>query len=265
MLRIQSWLQPETVEEAYAALIENRNNAVLGGCAFLKMGSKAINKGIDLTKLNLGYVEERNGFIEIGAMASLRDIETHDLLQERFSGAIPKALQSIVGVQFRNTVTVGASVFSQYGFSDLITVLLVLDTEVELYKGGRMPLAEFLVKSREKDILTRLFLRSTEAKASYGSLRNSFSDFSVLNAAVSEREGQWKIAVGARPMTARLAKAASLSLCSSTQTEAQVNQAAVMASDELTFGTNMRASAEYRKAMSAVLVRRAIMEVLECR
>lgn len=265
MFRIHKWLQPETVEEAYALLIESRNNAVIGGGAFLKMGSKVIPAGIDLSKLNLRFIEERNGFIEIGAMATLRDIETNALLKENFCGMVPAALRPVVGVQFRNTVTVGASVFSRYGFSDLMTALLVLKTEVELHKGGRMPLEVFLERNREKDILTKIYIEKTNTDGAYISLRNSYSDYSVLNAAVSCTAGQWRIAVGARPMGAKVAQRASDSLLSSELTEESINQAGVHASEELVFGSNMRGTAQYRKAMCAVLVKRGIMEVLECR
>jgi 16S rRNA (guanine527-N7)-methyltransferase len=43
-------------------------------------------------------------------------------------------------------VKVGGSVYAKYGFSDLITALLALDNEVQLYKGGRMSFAEFLAR-----------------------------------------------------------------------------------------------------------------------
>ena len=52
-----------------------------------------------------------------------------------FNGAFKEALRHIVGVQFRNTATVGGSVFPRYGFSDVLTVFASVDTYVELYKG----------------------------------------------------------------------------------------------------------------------------------
>ncbi|WP_338013823.1 hypothetical protein [Desulforamulus profundi] len=40
---------------------------------------------------------------------------------------------------------------------------------------------------------------------------------------------------------------------------------AAMAVEELSFGSNIRGTAEYRKAMCKVLVKRAITEVLQCK
>ncbi|MHB8076283.1 FAD binding domain-containing protein [Desulfosporosinus fructosivorans] len=265
MFTLSNLVQPETLETAYQILSDKRNNTILGGCAFLKMGSKRIGTAIDLSNLSLSYIKETDGFIEIGGMTSLREFETHTLLKESFNGVLPKAVRSIIGVQFRNCVTVGASVFSKYGFSDLITALLVLDTEVELYKDGRMPLVDFLKMPKQKDILVRLWIKLVNRKATYLNLRKSASDYSVLNVAVSKLNDQWTIVVGARPRRAAIASNASAILSKGTQSAAEVEAVAKEAANELSFGTNMRGSAEYRKALCKVLVKRAIMEVKACK
>lgn len=271
MFSLRDIAQPETQKEAYDFLLKQKSNTVLGGCAFLRLGSKRIGTGIDLAKLNLDQITEREGYIEIGAMASFRDLETNPLLKEAFDGIIPRAIGNIVGVQFRNGVTVGGSVFSKYGFSDLIPALLALDTEVELYKAGRMPLNEFLGKPYEKDLLTYIRIRQEERSATYLNLRISASDFSVLTVAVSCAGEAWKIAVGARPRTAQLAlnAAEQLSLALIEAKDQEINKALEAISDqvaeELSFGTNVRGSAEYRKAICKVLVKRGITEVLACK
>ncbi|MTI79697.1 MAG: FAD-binding protein [Firmicutes bacterium] len=261
MLKILDLVQPESIDEAYKVLTESHKSAVLGGCAFLRMGSKTINTAIDLSKLDLNYIREDNDYIEIGAMATFRDIETHPALKEHFNGVLPKSVNNIIGVQFRNVVTVGASVFSKYGFSDLITALLALDTEVELYKGGRMPLAQFMEESLQKDILTKVFIKKTGRIASYQSLRNSSSDFPILNAAVSKLDNNWLVVVGARPTRAVIATNASEKLSNGED----ISNSAKAAAEELSFAGNLRGSAEYRKAMCEVLVKRAATEVMQCR
>lgn len=265
MFTITSVIQPETLEEAYQTVSQRKNNIVLGGCTFLRMGSLKIGTAVDLSKLGLQYIKEQSDSIEIGGMTTLRELETHPLTMRYFSGIVPQAVSNILGVQFRNAATVGASVFSRYGFSDVITALAVLDTQVELCKGGVMPLETFLTKPYEKDILTKIVLRKSSRTASFQSLRKSASDFAVLNAAVSQLDGTWTIAVGARPNTAAVAKQASALLSQSGNGGDAVDRAAAAAAEELNFGTNMRGTAEYRKAMCRVLVKRAIMEVQACR
>ena len=258
MYTIQNYVMPKSIEEAYKVLHMKKNNTLLGGCGFLRMGKKSIGTAIDLSKLKLDDITEDESTIEIGGMTSLRAIETSPILLKCFDGILPESVKNIVGIQFRNTALVGATVYSRYGFSDLNTALLSLETEVELHRTGRMPLEVFLEKGASKDILTKIRISKQERKASFQMLRNSAGDYALLNIAVS-REGQhWKIAVGARPGRAILAEKASTYLSESQLTEEDFEKAAVLASEELSFGTNMRASGEYRKAICKVLVRRGI-------
>lgn len=262
MFTLLELVQPETIDDAYNILMAKRNNTVLGGCAFLRLGSSRIGTGIELSKVNLNYIIEKQEYIEIGAMTTFRDIEMSAILQEYFNGILPKAVSNIIGVQFRNVVTVGASVFAKYAFSDLITALLAIDTEVQLYKGGRMPLAEFLERPYEKDILTKIYIKKNHRYASYQNLRSSASDFPIVNVAVSKLENQWRIVAGAMPSRAKIAVQASAELA---QDKINVDEIATLAVEELVFGTNARATAEYRKAICKVLITRGIREVLQCK
>lgn len=124
---IKDYIRPKSLEEAYELLSSNKNSRILGGGAFLRLGSKCINTAIDLCDLDLNYIKETDEGIEIGAMTTFRDLEKSQILKEYFGNLLADALKGIVGVQFRNYVTVGASVYSKYGFSDLITALLALD------------------------------------------------------------------------------------------------------------------------------------------
>lgn len=253
--------QPTTVEEAYNLLIKRKNNQLIGGSAFLKIGKKRIGTGIELSNLNLDYIKEDENYVEIGATTTFRSLETSDIINNNFGNIIKNSVADIIGVQFRNVVTIGATVFARYGFSDLIVALLCLDTEVELYNGGRMSLDEFLNKKYEKDLLTKVYIKKNNKKSSYKSLRNAKSDYPLINVSVSTGE-EFKICVGARPQRAIVAKDASEFLSSNEINDENIEKAAQIAVDETTFGSNMRASKEYRYAMAKVLIKRAIMEVI---
>ena len=159
MFTLMELVQPASIDEAYEILMKRKNNQIIGGSAFLRMGKKRIGTGIDLSNLNLNTIEENEDYIEIGAMTTLRDMEVSPILNKYFNNIIPNSVSDIIGVQFRNVATVGASVFSKYGFSDVIVGLLALDSEVELYKGGRMSLETFLNREFEKDILVKLYIK----------------------------------------------------------------------------------------------------------
>lgn len=264
MFTLMELVQPTSLEEAYEILTKRKNNVVIGGSAFLRMGKKRIGTGIDLSALNLNLIEESSDYIEIGAMTTLRDLEVNPILNKYFDGVLPKSVRDIIGIQFRNVVTVGGSVFSRYGFSDLIVGLLALETEVELYNGGRMLLEEFLNKNYEKDILVKLYIKKNNANAVYKCMRNSRSDYPILNMSVSKTDNNFKICVGARPQRATVAYKASEFLSNNELNEENIIKASEIASEELVFGSNMRASKEYRKAVCKSLVKNALMEVSSC-
>lgn len=264
MFTLMELVQPTSLEEAYEILTKRKNNVVIGGSAFLRMGKKRIGTGIDLSALNLNLIEESSDYIEIGAMTTLRDLEVNPILNKYFDGVLPKSVRDIIGIQFRNVVTVGGSVFSRYGFSDLIVGLLALETEVELYNGGRMLLEEFLNKNYEKDILVKLYIKKNNANAVYKCMRNSRSDYPILNMSVSKTDNNFKICVGARPQRAIVAYKASEFLSNNELNEENIIKASEIASEELVFGSNMRASKEYRKAVCKSLVKNALMEVSSC-
>ena len=46
-----------------------------------------------------------------------------------------------MGVKLRNTATVGGSIYGRFGFSDVLSAFLALDSYVELTGAGRVPLA----------------------------------------------------------------------------------------------------------------------------
>ena len=262
MFTLTDIVQPNTLEEAYEILAKRRNNQVIGGSAFLRMGKKRIGTGIELSNLNLDYIKEDDNYIEIGAMTTFRSLETSQIINDKLGTIIKDSVADIIGIQFRSVVTIGATVFSKYGFSDLIVALLCLDTEVELYKGGRISLDEFLDKDYEKDLLTKIYIKKNNKKSSYKSLRNAKSDYPLINVSVSKEDKIFKICVGARPQRATTALKASEFLSTCDINEENIEKASQIAVDELSFGTNMRATKEYRYAMAKVFIKRAIMEVL---
>ena len=258
MFTLMELVQPQSLEEAYEILMKRKNNIVIGGSAFLRMGEKRIGTGIDLSNLNLNLIEETSDYIKIGAMTTLRDLEVSPILNKYFNGVIGNCVKDIIGVQFRNVVTVGASVFSKYGFSDLIVALLSLD------KGGKVKLEEILNQKYEKDILVKVHIKKNNSKSIYKCMRNSRSDYPILNLAISKDDNNFKICVGARPQRATIAKEASEFISNNILNEENILKASEIACEELVFGSNMRASKEYRKAICKSLVKSALMEVSSC-
>lgn len=261
MFKIKKYVAVNDLEEAYT-LNQKRINVILGGNLWLRMGNRRIQTAIDLTNLELNKIEENDHAFEIGCMTTLREIEKNKSLNTYFSGAVAQSIKNIVGVQFRNLATIGGSIFARFGFSDILTCLLALDTYVELYKGGIIPLSKFVQMPKDNDILVKVIINKDSREVSYLTHRRSKSDLPVLTCAVTRVEEQWQVVVGARPKRAQLVvdKENFLSL---EPTEDEMNRFLNCLYEEVAFDSNMRGSAEYRKHLAGVLVKRGIKEIMK--
>ena len=239
MLTIREYKKAESLEEAYA-LNQKKSNRVIGGMIWLKMETLNVGTAIDLSGLGLDTIEETDTEFRIGAMASLRALELHEGLAAYTNGAMR--------VQLRNLATVGGSLYSRFGFSDVLTMFLVLDAQVELYKGGIVPLSEYAERPKDRDILVRVIVPKRKAKFNYQSVRISQTDIPVLTCASVKDENGYRFAIGARPARAQIY---------AQPVDRTAEQMAEVVRAEIKIGSSLRGSAEYRRHLAGVLVRRA--------
>lgn len=256
MYTAEKYVFAETAEAAAQLLRASPNARIIAGGTWLKMTKVRISSAIDLSRAGLDKIERMEGAIRIGAMASLREIETHPILREAFDGVLPQSVSPIVGVQFRNCATIGAGVSSAFGFSDPLCALLALDADVELALGGRMKLSRYLEIPRtrkNRDVLKYIWIPDEPARASWQSFRQTATDFSVLNLClVQKTDGNVRLCIGARPMKARR--------CPETERLIQSGdiEGAIRSLDSVAFGTNLRGSADYRRTIARVLLEDAM-------
>ena len=258
MMTIREYKRAESLEEAWQ-LNQKRSNRVLGGMIWLKMETIPVGTAIDLSGLGLDTIEETDDSFSIGAMVTLRQLEEHAGLAAYTHGAVKEALRHIVGVQLRNLATVGGSIYSRFGFSDVLTLFLAMDCSVELYKGGVISLREYAERPYDRDILVRLIVKKEKAEFFYQSVRNSQTDIPVLTCAAARLDdGSFRIAIGARPLKAVLfefpAQTGALGQDFARKIAYEVQQ-------QIVTGSNMRGSAEYRRHLAGVLTKRAILEL----
>ena len=132
MVTFGDYIKPTSIAEAYESFKLKKNATLIGGGCYLRMGNRRIGLAIDLSDAGLNYIYENENSIEIGAMTTLREIETSQALSDNFGAVISDSVKHIIGIQLRNIATIGATVFSKYGFSDPITALLALNAELVL-------------------------------------------------------------------------------------------------------------------------------------
>lgn len=252
MAKYRNYVMAQSLEEAYA-LNQKKSSVIVAGNMWLRMCGLNKQTAIDLSGLGLDRIEETEDCFLIGAMTTLRALETHEGLHAAFSGAFAAALAPIVGTQFRQTATIGGSVYSRFGFSDVSALLLALDAEVMLYHRGSVPLSEYQMEAWDRDIITHIRIRKGQ-RASVKSVRTSATDIPTLVCAAAKSGRGTRIVLGARPARAMIA-------ADSVRDIAAADFAALAAAVPL--GGNLRAGEAYRRKIAPVLMQRAAADCQE--
>ena len=262
-MNIKEYAVPATLEEAYELLTAKKSNRLIGGTTFLSQTKAKISTAIDLSDCGLDYIKDEPECVRIGAYTTFREIETSPVIKEYFGSMFSDVLEHLIGVQLRNMITIGGHVASRFGFSDVIPVLMSLDARVVFYKDGEMPLADYMLLDKKKrDILTEVVIPKEGRQGMVQMTRRAYSDYSIFCLAVTkDPANDWRIAVGVRPGNARMAYA----------TMARIRGLEIPAADtaayadgvvsEMSFGNNLRGSAEYRRMLCRAFAKRAFEEL----
>lgn len=251
MATYKDYVVAKTLDEAYT-LNQKKSSVIVAGNMWLRMCGLKKQTAIDLSALGLEGIEETDDAFVIGAMTTLRQMEQHPGLNAAFGDVFAKALSPIVGTQFRNTATVGGSVYARFGFSDVSALLLALNAEVVLHKRGSVSLETYHQEPWDRDILTHIRIPKGQ-RAGVASMRLSATDIPVLVCAASKTQKGLRIVLGARPARAIVVA----------QGEAADLLAFERIAQETAFGSNLRASEAYRRKIAPVLMQRAVQACME--
>lgn len=260
---LKEYVKPKDLHEAYELLLANKNNVIIGGGAWLKLTKKEVHQVIDLDFIGLHEIIDKGDHIEIGAMTSLRQIETSEIIHGYYDGIVSKAVKKIMGMNIRNLATIGGSIMGRYSFSDIFTPLLGMDVSLVFFNSGTISLEDFLKQRKmEKDILVKILLHKKQGRGYFYSMKKTHLDFAVINVAVTKTD-QIRIVVGARPSLAIRATKAEEYINNNEITIQTIRKAAKLAKEEIKTGNNARASKEYRSELIEVYVKRGLKEVLD--
>lgn len=90
MFRAEDYVKVDSLSEAYE-LCQKRSSLVVGGMVWLKMTSVTKRTIVDLSGLGLDKIEETKEEFRIGAMCTLRQLETDQGLNQYFGGILRNA------------------------------------------------------------------------------------------------------------------------------------------------------------------------------
>jgi carbon-monoxide dehydrogenase medium subunit len=230
---------------------------------------------IDIARIpGFSGIREKDGGIEIGAGTVHHDVASSRLLQERCP-VVCDAAAAIGDPQVRNRGTLGGALAHADPASDYPAAMLAVDAEIHVagpgrsrrVKAGSFFLDLFTVDLAPDEIITGVQFAPVRASA-YAKLHQRASHFAIVGvAAALDTEGSTVRAArvgltGVGPKAVRLSTVEQLLLRKPASKESIAAAAQQAAADLSAINSDIHASAEYRRAMVPVFVRRALEAAL---
>lgn len=272
--------RPHTLDGALRMLRElDDAKPMAGGTDLIPLLRDGVYKARNLVDINLipelRCVREDEGEIRIGAASKIREVEKSKIIAGK-APVLCEAVASIGSPQIRNLGTIGGNICNASPAADSAPALLVLDAyaEVASLDGSReIPVKDVFkgpkmnsLRPDELLINIRFPTPSIASTMSFQKLgrRRGYTMAQVNAAVLLEFDGpvccDARISIGAAASTPIRIYEAEEVLWNRRLTEDTIDEASNRCMKAVDPIDDVRASAEYRREMSRVLVRRGIME-----
>ena len=268
---VLGFVRPADLEAALAA-VRDGAIAVSGGTDVMLHAPTTPRLLVDLTVLPLSGISQHEGGITVGATTTLSEMLEHPGLARYADGVIAEMMRMVGSPLLRNRATIGGHV-ARGRLSDVIPVLLALDASIAWYDGEHRsaPLADFYAASTHRTpmIVTSVFIPAIRrpSAAAFRKFSRTHFDLAILNCACRVDLGDdgtvsaTRVVVGETPALGASVTDAEVMLHGRPLDPAAITAATAIASAEIPARGDDRASAEYRRAIAAVLVRRCLSEI----
>jgi carbon-monoxide dehydrogenase medium subunit len=283
---VKEFCQPKSARDVVDLVAKHGDRAVLlAGGTFLHgifargLASRA-EVLVDLQKAGLSYVKTLNGTLAIGATTTFRELADIDPVRNLPElGAVRDALE-YPPAQIRNMATVGGCVASASSMFDLPVALMVLDGSVKAL-GPRGPrviaLENFFVDYFEHALQKSEFLTDVllpklppRSASAFLKLETNANDLALLNVGARItlddagicRVARVAIGGGVGKVPVRAVSCENV-LTGQRPSRALFEKCAQQVLSDIHPVSDHRASAQYRRAVAKVYVRRALERAME--
>lgn len=241
---ISTYHRPQTLDEALT-LLTQPNTVPLGGGTLLSKATADSVAVVDLQRLGLDSLRANGNDLTIGATCTLQSL----LESEACPSSLKIALKLEAPLNIRNTATVAGTLVASDGRSPFATMLLAMDTKVEILVNRQSTIVncgEFLL-TRPSGLITAITI-PLNTKTAFEFVSKTPADKPIICAAIAQwNSGRTRLTLGGYSKTPLLAMDG---------TEADgIQEAAANAYHE---ANDEWASAEYRMDVAAVLAKRAL-------
>jgi carbon-monoxide dehydrogenase medium subunit len=275
--------QPTSLQEASRLLQEKGPEArFLAGGTDLIIAMK--EKGlvpkyvVDLKRIPglCGIRDNADGTITIGALTTMREIETSPLIVKKYPFLALSAAE-VGSIQIRNRATVGGNMANATPSADVAPSLVAVNATVKIFGSGgerSILLEEFFRGPGQTvmtagEILTEINIPKTHPRLVGEYIKFSpreMMDLAYVGVAVAYTLGEKdktcegvRIVLGAVAPTPIRARRAEAVLEGQVLTEATAEKAGQIAAEEAKPISDVRSSADYRRAMVGAMTKRALL------
>lgn len=278
------YMKPKSLGEALNSMEKwgKRAKLIAGGTNLIpNVRSKTLSPEliIDLSSLeNLAYIKHGNGTVSIGALTTISELASSTLIRKSCP-VLFSAANQLGNPLTRNRATIGGNLADASPAADMAPPLMALEatihTERTKEKARQIPLDMFFRGPNQTVLGDDEIIREItftepkkQAKGSYIKLglRNSMAISVVSVAVMLEMEKTMcrkaRVALGAvapKPIRAHRVEA----LLEGREIDVDlINECSEFLTEEISPISDIRATAEYRKLTTSVLLKRAVQEAL---
>jgi CO/xanthine dehydrogenase FAD-binding subunit len=275
-MSVSNYLKPRTLDEAVSLLAGSDAQILSGGTDFYPALGEKLPQGtiVDVSALReLRGISISADHIRIGGLTTWTEVIRAPL--PRCFDALKAAAREVGSVQIQNRGTVAGNLCNASPAADGVPPLLVLDAVVELISAAgrrQMPLAEFIVGNRKTlrrpdEVLSGILVPRTAEDASSVFLKLGARRYLVISismvAALIQRDdvgriAEARLAVGSCSARARRLRDLEKNLAGLPCAPGIGDRVTEAHLSSLSPIDDVRATAEYRRDASRILVRRAL-------
>ncbi len=278
------YFEPKTIREATQILSEygGRARLLAGGLDIVPKMRRRLLLPECVANIQfipgLDYIKDSSAEgIKFGPLTSIRSLELSPLIQKNYP-ALYEAAHSIASIQVKTMGTAVGNLCAATPASDIAVALFALGAQLKIVGTSSeqvIPIEDFCVGVGQNclqpaEMVTEVIIpHPTKGSCSaFSKLVRTADDIAKVNVAVSLTVAggtcqEARIALGSVAPTTMRAEKAEQVLKGKKIEQGVIEKAAEVAAGETRTITDIRSTAEYRREMSRVLVKRSINKALE--
>lgn len=137
LYNVKNHVYPTTVEETVSFLEQKNSRILAGGTGLTLINDSSIETLVDIQRLDLSYINVDDHF-SIGALTSSYDIAFHESLPQ----SLRECARKIGDIPLLHGVTIGGNIAEIYPWSDLPSILWVLNATIKFYDSEKKEIIE---------------------------------------------------------------------------------------------------------------------------